>query len=152
MKWAPVTEAKAQAVAAGLRLSDAREALEIYGWSPAEAIQSSLANSTVRRCVCADDGEPLAMCGVTHQGVIWLLATERLLATAARRRQFLREGRRWVDGLVSSQLWPALENWVMASNWDTLRWLRWMGFHIGGASDLFDAPVLVHHVRREARW
>ncbi|MBM5817096.1 MAG: hypothetical protein FJ083_11135 [Cyanobacteria bacterium K_Offshore_surface_m2_239] len=152
MKWAPVTEASARAVAAGLRHFDAREALNIYEWSPEEAVERSLANSTVRRCICAYDGEPLAVCGVTNQGVIWLLATEGLLATPVRRRLFLREGKQWIDGLVASQLWPVLENWVMASNWDTLRWLRWMGFSVGGASGLWDAPVLVQHVWRKARW
>jgi hypothetical protein len=152
MRWDAVTPDRARAVADGLRGLDRVEVLNIYGWSPTQAVMNSIQNSTVQRCICADDGKPLAVCGVTNQGVVWLLATDELLCTERRRRQFLRDGTKWVDGLASSQLWPVLENWVMASNTRTLRWLRWMGFAVGRASADFDASVPLCHVRRGGRW
>jgi hypothetical protein len=94
----------------------------------------------------------VGICGVGGDGgsVIWLLATDELLATAGNRRQFLREGRRWVDSLFERHGFRYLENWALASNLTTLRWLRHLGFTIDTPEPMGRSCQLFCHFWRAA--
>lgn len=126
MRWAEPTSARVQRIAKSLRYQDALEVLYSHGLTGEEAVMQSWKNSSICRCIDADDGRPVGICGVAGS-LIWLLGTDDLLATASHRRQFIRGGRAWVDGLLSDGH-ACLENWALASNTATLRWLQHLGF------------------------
>lgn len=128
MRWSEPTAARVQHIAEHLRYQDRLEVLYSHGLTGEEAVLQSWKNSAICRCIDADDGSPVGICGV-NGSLIWLLGTEKLLATASHRQQFIRGGRAWVDGLLAGgHLY--LENWALASNLRTLRWLRHLGFTV----------------------
>ena len=129
MNWAEPTSARVQYIAEHLRYQDRLEVLYSHGLAGEEAVIQSWKNSQICRCIDADDGKPVGICGVVDSSVIWLLGTENLLATSSHRRQFIRGGRTWVDGLMADGC-KVLENWALASNLATLRWLKHLGFTV----------------------
>jgi hypothetical protein len=129
MRWAPPTEDRVAYIAAHLRKQDAYEVFCSDASSPKEAVYGSWKDSPDCRCIDADDGTPVGICGVGPGGAIWLLATDGLLATKGERRQFIRGGRQWVDGLIADGA-GLLHNFALAKNRTTLRWLRSLGFTI----------------------
>jgi hypothetical protein len=135
MKWAPPTEDRVMHIAAHLRKRDAMEVFCSHGMQPAEAVITSWKNSPCCRCIEGDIGEPVGLCGVLSDGLIWMLATDGLLATPSHRRQFARGAKQWVDGLVADGVGP-LHNWALASNRTALRWLESLGFEIGTAAPM----------------
>ena len=128
MRWAEPTAARVQHIAGHLRYQDRLEVLYSHGLPGEEAVLQSWKNSAICRCIDADDGSPVGICGV-NGSLIWLLGTEELLATASHRRQFIRGGRAWVDELLADGH-LCLENWALASNLQTLRWLQHLGFTV----------------------
>lgn len=128
MNWSEPTPARVQRIASRVRYQDQLEVLYSHGITGEEAVIGSWKSSSICRCIDADDGEPVGVCGV-NGSLIWLLGTDKLLATASHRRQFIRGGRVWVDGLLRDGA-GCLENWALASNRATLRWLEHLGFTI----------------------
>jgi hypothetical protein len=128
MRWAGPTSARVQHIAGRLRHQDRLEVFYSHGLTGEEAVLQSWKNSAICRCIDADDGSPVGICGV-NGSLIWLLGTEQLLATASHRRQFIRGGRAWVDELLAGGH-LCLENWTLASNLQTLRWLQHLGFTV----------------------
>jgi len=128
MRWAEPTAARVQHIAERLRYQDRLEVLYSHGLAGEEAVLQSWKNSAICRCIDADDESPVGICGM-NGSLIWLLGTEELLATASHRRQFIRGGRAWVDELLAGGH-LCLENWALASNLRTLRWLQHLGFTI----------------------
>lgn len=148
MNWAEVTPAGVQRVAQRMRYQDRLEVLYSHCWSPEQAVQESLARSSIQRCICGDNGEAVGLCGVAEGTVIWLLATDELLATASHRRQFIRGAKQWVKELIESDQFEVLENWVLASNRVSLHWLKRLGFRIDVASPIGRGGQLFCHVWR----
>ena len=142
MRWAAPTQARVMQVAAHLRKEDVIEVFCSHGLQGVDAVLESWKNSPDCRCIEGDDGEPVGLCGVASGGVIWLLATDALLATPSHRRQFTRGAKQWVDGLMADGAGP-LHNWVLAKRTRTLRWLQSLGFVVatprpmGPCSELF---------------
>ncbi len=128
MKWSEPTSARVQHIAIHLRYQDELEVLYSHGLAGKDAVERSWKNSAICRCIDGDDGRPVGICGV-NGSAIWLLGTDGLLATPSHRRQFIRGGREWVDGLLAGGH-DFLENWALASNRATLRWLTHLGFQI----------------------
>jgi hypothetical protein len=129
MNWADPTAARVEHIALNLRKQDAREVWFSHRKTPEQAVIESWKNSQICRCIDGDQGQPVGICGVRDGRSIWLLATDELLATGSHQRQFIRGGRRWVDGLIADGH-TLLENMAMASNRQTLRWLGHLGFTI----------------------
>lgn len=152
MNWGPVTQASMVRVADRMSSADRREVQLSHGWGPWEAVSNSCRFSVIQRCIYGDNGDPVGLCGVTRTGVIWLLQTDALLQTAACRRRFARESRQWVEGLVASQLFPVLENWVLNRNVSALRWLRWLGFAVEPPEPMGPGYCLFHHAWRKSQW
>lgn len=148
MNWEDPTPARVQRVAQRMRHQDRLEVLYSHHWSPEEALRESMARSSIQRCICGDNGQAVGICGVAQGTVIWLLATDELLATASHRRQFIRGAKEWVDGLLASNEFEVLENWVLASNTVALRWLKHLGFKVDVAAPLGRSAQLFCHVWR----
>lgn len=129
MRWALATSDAVDFIGHNLREADCREVWLSDRLSPLEAVRQSCQASLGAEChaVIADE-VPVALCGVAEGGVIWMLCTDGLLATAANRRQFIREGKGWVDRCL--QRYGPLRNWVYAKNVDSIRWLKSLGFTV----------------------
>lgn len=149
MRWADPTPERVEFIAANLRRQDVLEVAYSHGISGRQAVYDSRAASSECRCIEGDDGAPVGLCGITPQAcshLIWLLATDGLLATSGHRRQFIRGGRRWVNGLLQKS--PLLENWVFAKNVDSVRWLRHLGFEVFPPQPMGPSLQLFHYFRR----
>lgn len=149
MRWSEPTAAGVQRIAARLRHQDRLEVLYSHQLTAEQAVYDSWRSSSICRCIDADDGKPVGLCGV-NRTLIWLLGTDELLATASHRRQFIRGGRQWVDGLLQSGRHQLLENWALASNTATLRWLRHLGFTVETPAPMGRSCQLFSHFWREA--
>jgi hypothetical protein len=147
MNWSDATPARVQRIAKMLRHQDRLEVLYSHGLSGEEAVMQSWRNSQICRCIDGDDGKAVGICGVSGSW-IWLLATDELLATDSHRKQFLRGGRKWVDGLMSQ--YQYLENWALWSNQTTLRWLEHLGFTIDTPAPMGHSAQLFAHFWRTA--
>jgi hypothetical protein len=149
MNWAEPTAARVQHIADNLRRQDVMEVAFSHGITGEFAVIDSWKNSQICRCIDGDQGQPVGICGVRDGTSIWLLATDELLATSSHRRQFIRGGRKWVDGLMADGH-TLLENWAMASNTTTLRWLKHLGFTVDTPAPLGPSLQLFCHFWREA--
>ena len=135
-----------ESVARNLRRSDDLECRYAYGICGAQALLEAWAASSIVHCICADNEEPLGVAGL-NGSVIWLLGTDGLTATPQRRAALALGGRRWTDALLGES--PLLENWVFASNVESVRWLRSMGFKIATPEPMGPSCQLFRHVWRE---
>lgn len=149
MKWAEPTSAALQHVGRHLRWQDRLEVMHSHGQTGESAVIESWRRSEICRCIAADDGRAVGICGV-NGNTIWLLATDELLAAPGDRRQFIREGRRWVDELFTQHGYQWLENWALASNATTLRWLQWLGFTVDTPEPMGRGAMLFCHFWRTA--
>jgi hypothetical protein len=150
MKWTDPSPARMERIAQRLRWQDRLEVLYSDGKTPEEAVNESWQNAAICRCIAADDGRAVGICGVNQVGNIWLLATDELLEQPGDRRQFIREGRRWVDALLRDHGYQLLENWALASSASTLRWLKWLGFTIDPPQPRGRSCMLFCHFWRAA--
>lgn len=116
---------------AGLREIDRRELYELTRLEPAPALELSL-SFAVAAWTGLDDGKVICVFGINRRsplsnvGVPWLVGTDLIYK---RHREFARASRQYFDrfSLVFSQM----ENFVLAENRATVRWLKWLGFDIG---------------------
>ncbi|MEB3360697.1 MAG: hypothetical protein VKI42_01080 [Synechococcaceae cyanobacterium] len=134
-------------IAKHLRRQDVLEVFYSDGMTGEEAVLDGWKTSSICRCIDGDQGQPVGICGV-HRSIIWMLGTDELLATASHRRQLARGGRRWVDSLMATH--PCLENWALASNRASLRWLRHLGFTIDTPAPMGPCAQLFCHFWRTA--
>ena len=130
MRWAHATSAVVDYIGHNLRDADRVEVMLSDRLGPLDAVRQSWRASLDAEChaVIDDDGVPVALCGVSEGGLIWLLCTDGLLASAANRRQFIREGKGWVNRCL--QRYGPLRNWVYAKNVGSIRWLKSLGFTV----------------------
>jgi hypothetical protein len=149
MRWQHAAQWRVDHVGAFLRRSDDLECRFAYGISGKEALGIAAGASQIVRCIGADDGEPLAVAGV-NRSVIWLLGTDELASTPQRRLALALGGRRWVDQLMWDRrgTGAVLENWVLASNVESIRWLRAMGFTIATPQPMGPSAQLFCHAWR----
>ena len=149
MNWADPTPARVMHIARRVRRADRVEVGYSHGITGEDAVVESWKHSRICRCIDGDNGDPVGICGVDGT-MIWLLATDGLLATASHRRQFIRGGRKWVDELMASGRFPVLENWAFAANRETLRWLEHLGFFVDTPAPYGPSCQLFCHFWREA--
>lgn len=112
-----------------LRGADQRELAAALS-SPQEALTSGILDSLICMTICDDDGEPVAMYGVTRGvdpliGHPWLLGSPKLLTIAS---TFLRESKTAVETLHEAGNFPLLLNYAASFNTVHLTWLKWCGF------------------------
>jgi len=120
------------AIATGLRPGDLAE-IRAEGFAGArEAIEASVAVSSLRCLAMMEEGRPIAICGVagtilSRVGRPWMLGTLALDRPGAQRA--LLAFSRLVAGLMRDR-YDHLENYVDARYAEAVRWVEWMGFTI----------------------
>jgi len=68
-------------------------------------------------------------CTLTRSGVPWMLATHEIYQ---HRKEFLRDSKRYIKALFTA--FDYLENYVLAENKASVKWLKWCGFTIEEAA------------------
>lgn len=115
-------------ILAGLRDVDRRELYMLTRLRPSDAFDMSAANS-LRMWSGFDDDGLLCVFGINRRsalsdvGVPWLIGVDRIETSF---RTFARHSRQYAD--LFSRAFPKMENFVLAENRATVRWLRWLGF------------------------
>ena len=148
MKWAVATPARVEYISNNVRKQDEIEVHYSHGVTGKEAVIGSWKESEICHCIDGDNGLPVGICGV-NESLIWLLGTDDLFATSSHRRQFIRGGRKWVDGLIEDGN-DFLHNWAMYSNQTTIRWLKHLGFTIDTPAPIGVSAQLFSHFWRKA--
>lgn len=128
MRWAEPTKERAMEIANNLREEDKTEVWLSHRLTPTEAVIGSLEDADLCRCIETAHGVPVGITGLNGNR-IWMLGTQELTATRVGRLQLCKEGRQWVDHCLSVA-GMAIGNDVYASNTDSIRWLRHLGFQV----------------------
>jgi len=113
-------------VAANLREIDKIEAFYQTGQEPLQALQFTYICSQVNMAIADDYDQPIGLCGVVSDGIIWMVATDKLFANKKYRIQLIRKGREWVESLLKK--YKVLYNFVYAENDSAIKWLKSLGF------------------------
>lgn len=128
----PSKEVDAEYIGARLRQADRDEIKASHMIEPVEALKLGLKKSDF--CLTAfADNEPVLMWGIKREGYIpnvgvpWMLATERLEDPKVARR-FLRMCRNALMEFFED--YDILMNYVDTRNEVSIRWLKYMGFHV----------------------
>ena len=106
-----------------LRYEDKREILSSAGMFPYDALYYSYLKSNVVFTIVNKEKEPVGLFGVTVNGGIWLLATDKLKDL---QYYFLNEIKKVIDFLNSK--YKILWNFVDSRNSLHIKWLKWCGF------------------------
>lgn len=119
-----------------MRAADKLECAAL-GRTPKDGLRSGLRDSLAPLTVLVD-GRPEAMLGLVPDsllkgsGIVWMLATDALYA---QKRGLVSFGRDVLDWLAAD--FREIGNIVSAENERAIRFLRFLGFHVGG-------PIEVH--------
>lgn len=107
---------------------DKTEIREASGQDPAVCLREAVTQCDPCHTLVADDGELLAMHGVTPfapgVGVVWLLGTDGCFA-GIRSRKFLKLTKLWLD--EQHKRYPVMFNYIRYDNITSIRWLSWSG-------------------------
>ena len=109
-----------------LRVLDKVEAYYQTGEEPEEAVRRTYLSSKKVMTIAGDDDQPMGLCGVIVNGVIWMVATDKLFENKKYKIQLIRKGRKWVDNLLKK--YKILYNFVYAENHSAIKWLKALGF------------------------
>lgn len=126
----PATPAEVEHVAAHLRAADHLELALSRPVDPIDTVRESYLVTDWCNAVRVDD-EPAILYGVTRSqamadcGVPWMVATDRILEIS---REFILGSR--IEAERMHQHYRFLINQVHCENHISIRWLRWLGFHV----------------------
>ena len=126
----PYEEAHGLYISRHMRLSDRREIWALAALRPLPAIEITMA-SAVSAYTALVDGVPALMWGVARRTFISDVGVPFLLGTdVADEHQFRfgKESKKYFT--VMTEEFPVMENFALATNTKTLRWLKWLGFDI----------------------
>jgi len=126
----PVRTGDVGLVALELRPADLAEVLACGAVDARDALEASVAVSTVSLVALLDD-RPLGMFGVAPDGLIGSSARAWLLTCREVDRHpvtFFRLTRQWLEVLL--MLYPCLWNWVDARYTSAVSWLERLGFQL----------------------
>lgn len=142
IEFVPASPAHIGTLAARMREIDRLEC-SLMGHSPKEALRMSMRYSTLAYTAKVD-GRAEAMFGVstvsllTGEGSPWLLMTD---AGAKQAKALVRDGRRY--SVLFQTVFPTLRNLVHADNHVAIRWLRRLGYGIGGTVEMSGHRMLL---------
>lgn len=138
-------------IAARMRDADRLECVAL-GRSPKGGLRIGLAAS-LRPITVLVDGRPEAMFGVVptsllgSTGIVWMLSTDRMYECG---RALVLVGPRMIDAMLSD--FRSLSNVVSAENARAIRFLRWLGFIVGGSVEMHgDVAFVPFHISRDSR-
>lgn len=115
-------------IASHIRASDRKEIYYLAALTPLQAIKTTAAVSEIA-WTAKLDGRPILAFGVCRKtalsdiGMPWALGTDEADRQVS---AYARHSRTFFDGV--SRAFPVMENYALAENKRTLRWLKWMGF------------------------
>jgi len=115
-------------IAANIREADRREIYYLAALKPLRAIQTTAAVSVISWTATVEE-RPILAFGVCRRstmsdiGMPWALGTDEADTHVMR---YAKASRQFFDGI--SQAFPVLENYALAENAKTIRWLKWLGF------------------------
>lgn len=93
-------------------------------WDFPTILRASVAAS--EHCLVASDDEgPVSIFGVTKDGEVWMIGTDRMARHA---RALVRKGRHFVT--LWAKVFGPLHNVVLWRNTTSIRWLRHLGFTV----------------------
>ena len=113
-------------VCISLRIADQVEAYYQTGYTASEAVRLTYLAADRNLAIAGDNDQPMGLCGVLKDGIIWMVATDELMSKRSYRIQLIREGRKWVDSLLKT--YEVLYNYVYAENTSAIKWLKALGF------------------------
>jgi hypothetical protein len=131
-KVVPVTREYATMIADNMRDEDVREIWASHHERPHEAMEHLIHEEAY---VWLVDGKPLCLFGVktldllTNTGSPWMLGSKELTQFPMR---FLRGSLPVVKSWMKA--YDTLYNYVHAENTLSIKWLRWLGFHLDEAA------------------
>jgi hypothetical protein len=124
---APATIEHAERMAPVMRKEDSTEVIAL-GYSPLEALRSSLAESEIAETALLGE-HIVAMWGAIpqtqfgHKAFMWMLGTDLV---PKHPRELLRGSKSFIDHI--HRTYPLLECFVDTRYTKAVRWIRWMGF------------------------
>ncbi len=123
-------DAHGEFIARNMRPSDKREMYYLAAFNPQSAIKATIA-SAVQSFTAIVDDEPVLMWGVSRRSFLSDVGVPWLLGTPTAEQYQYRFGRRTLDYFkeMTSQF-EVLENYALAENKRSLRWLKWTVFDI----------------------
>lgn len=128
-------------IADNMRKEDVEEVMASGGYTPTEAIETSVSASNFTVVVTIDD-TPIAILGLNvydimgGKGIPWLLSAEQALK---HKRVFLELSKPIIDEMLDKC--PYLINHVYTKNTVSKRWLKWLGFTIEKAKPLANGEM-----------
>lgn len=140
----PATEEHVIHVAANMREADVQEVYAAHHHTPFEALRLSV-ECTAEPMAGTVDGVPMCIFGIgqstflSRDGSPWLLGHRELPEHA---RAFLRMSRNWM--LEERMKYTKLANYVDARNEHSIRWIKWLGYHVKPAKP-FGAERMPFH-------
>lgn len=111
-----------------LRQSDIDEIKASSGMTPKEALLESCfahLKGELKMYVVIHRGRIEGIFGVTYQGVVWFLATDKFTEYAFR---FTKVSKEVIELFLNEH--PLIFNHVSALHEESIRWLKWLGFTI----------------------
>lgn len=137
---ADVAGAWADSIADNLRQGDRDEIAAMSQLEPLDAVRTSVALSSHAYVVLDRDCIPVAIFGAAPHplpgvGIVWMLGTEGIRKEAY---SIAKATRSYFDEL--NEAYPILWNFIDDRNQVSLRWLRWGGFKLLGATEFRGHP------------
>lgn len=118
----------AEIVAKDLRAADKREIYTVTGHDKHEETLKEGLKTTEAYTICLTEGDvPCGLFGCNEEGVIWMVATDRILEC---KTVFIRVCKEWIN--YFQHKYKRLWNYVDSRNTLHLRWLKWCGFELKG--------------------
>lgn len=138
-------------IADNMRKEDVQEVWASNHHTPLESLMKGWVASDFTTVVTGDDG-PIAMIGLVKRdvlsgsGIVWLLGTTE---SVKYRKQFLTLTKPVIDEMLT--ICPRLCNMVHAKNRTSVRWLKWLGFHLDDPIPHGPDKELFHRFHMERR-
>jgi hypothetical protein len=135
-----VAEAWIETIASNLRQGDLDEIAAMSQLAPHDALRTSVDISTHGYVVISQECGPIAIFGAAPHplpgvGIVWMLGTDGIRKEAF---SIAKATRRYFTEL--NEAYPILWNYIDDRNDVSLRWLRWGGFKLLGATEFQGHP------------
>lgn len=115
-------------IADNMRPSDRREVYALAAFTPHSAVRATMAGA-IKSYTALVDGVPALMWGISRRSFISPVGVPWLLGTPVAEEHQYKFGRGTLDYFKEmSSLFPLMENYALAENKRSLRWIKWAGF------------------------
>jgi len=127
----PYEESHRAVILGNLREVDERELYMLTRLSPPSAFDMT-ASGAVRMWSGFEGGELICVFGINRRTPLSTVGVPWLIGTNAIERHYRTFGKHSIKyARLFEQAFPQMENFVLAENHITARWLKWLGFDMG---------------------